>query len=141
MVQKNQPPSSVIGVPLLCIFKRCNSWKCSIHFLRGPWVRWQWSWNFHWHFLSNNVSIVEWIHSTYALHGYGFLSALKQSYLLTEGFLVLFNYRKNTPCGFCTSFLPTFFLLSILPSKLQKYSRSYVCWQAELFFQLKASQF
>ena len=45
-------------------------------------VRWQWSWNFHWHFLSNNVSIVEWIHSTYALHGYGFLSALQQSYLL-----------------------------------------------------------
>ena len=22
--------------PLLCIFKRCNSWECSVHFFRGP---------------------------------------------------------------------------------------------------------
>ena len=25
--------------PLLCIFKRCNSWECSVHFFRGPWLK------------------------------------------------------------------------------------------------------
>ena len=25
--------------PLLCIFKRCNSWECSVHFFRSPWFR------------------------------------------------------------------------------------------------------
>ena len=29
-------PRGVIGAPLLCIFKRCNSWECSVHFFRGP---------------------------------------------------------------------------------------------------------
>ena len=29
-------PWGVIGAPLLCIFKRCNSWECSVHFFRGP---------------------------------------------------------------------------------------------------------
>ena len=36
MVQKIQP-CGVIGAPLLCIFKRCNSRECSVHFFRGPW--------------------------------------------------------------------------------------------------------
>ena len=31
-------PWGVIGAPLLCIFKRCNSWECSVHFFRGPWI-------------------------------------------------------------------------------------------------------
>ena len=31
-------PRGVIGAPLLCIFKRCNSWECSVHFFRGPWL-------------------------------------------------------------------------------------------------------
>ena len=31
-------PQSVIGAPLLYIFKRCNSWECSVHFFRGPWL-------------------------------------------------------------------------------------------------------
>ena len=31
-------PRGVIGAPLLCIFKRCNSWECSVHFFRGPCV-------------------------------------------------------------------------------------------------------
>ena len=30
-------PWGVIGAPLLCIFKRCSSWECSVHFFRGPW--------------------------------------------------------------------------------------------------------
>ena len=43
MVQKNQPPIQpwgVIGAHLLCIFKRCNSWECSVHFFRGPGFTW-----------------------------------------------------------------------------------------------------
>ena len=28
-----------LQVHLLCIFKRCNSWECSVHFFRGPWFR------------------------------------------------------------------------------------------------------
>ena len=31
-------PQGVIGAPLLCIFKWCNSWECSVHFFRGPWI-------------------------------------------------------------------------------------------------------
>ena len=31
-------PQGVMGVPLLCIFKRCNSRECSIHFFRGLWL-------------------------------------------------------------------------------------------------------
>ena len=42
MVQKINPHPA-LGCnrslhPLLCIFKRCNSWECSVHFLRGPWL-------------------------------------------------------------------------------------------------------
>ena len=32
-------PQGVIGAPLLCIYKRCNSWECSVHFFRGPWFK------------------------------------------------------------------------------------------------------
>ena len=38
MVQKINPHSAprCNRSPLLCIFKRCNSWECSVHFFRGP---------------------------------------------------------------------------------------------------------
>ena len=38
MVQKinPHPAPGCKRSPLLCIFKRCNSWECSVHFFRGP---------------------------------------------------------------------------------------------------------
>ena len=40
MVQKinHHPAPGCNRSPLLCIFKICNSWECSVHFFRGPWV-------------------------------------------------------------------------------------------------------
>ena len=39
MVQKinSHPAPGCNRSPLLCIFKRCNSWECSVQFFRGPW--------------------------------------------------------------------------------------------------------
>ena len=41
--------------PLQCILKRCNSWECSVHFFRGPWLRklhcrpsMMWRWKTRW---------------------------------------------------------------------------------------------
>ena len=42
MIQKINPYPALgynRSPPLLCIFKRCNSRQCSVHFFRGPWLR------------------------------------------------------------------------------------------------------
>ena len=42
MIQTINPhpaPGCNRSPPLLCIFKRCKSWECSVHFFRGPWFR------------------------------------------------------------------------------------------------------
>ena len=39
MVQKINPHPALACKPPLCIFKRCNSWECSVHFFRDPWIK------------------------------------------------------------------------------------------------------
>ena len=55
MVQKinPHPAPGCNRSPLLCIFKRCISWECSVHFFRGPWlIPWRNNRSGLWHFLA-----------------------------------------------------------------------------------------
>ena len=54
-------PQGVIGAPLLCIFKRCNSRECSVHFFRGLWLNllWDFKWmGFHHGLINSDEHII-----------------------------------------------------------------------------------
>ena len=74
MVQKinPHPARKCDRSPLLCIFKRCNSWESSVHFFRGPW------------FTSYAVQLT-------------FL-VCKRSYVLHSRILILLAFLKNYLC-------------------------------------------
>ena len=74
MVQKinPHPARKCDRSPLLCIFKRCNSWESSVHFFRGPW------------FTSYAVQLT-------------FL-VCKRSYVLYSRILILLAFLKNYLC-------------------------------------------
>ena len=74
MVQKinPHPARKCDRSPLLCIFKRCNSWESSVHFFRGPWI------------------------TSYAVQ-LTFL-VCKRSYVLYSRILILLAFLKNYLC-------------------------------------------